>query len=92
MDRFVVEVVEQLDLSALERAYGGHGSDANPPALLLSLLLYGYATGTFSSRKIERATYDSLAFRYIACNLYPDHDTLAYFRRRFGPEFQAVFV
>jgi hypothetical protein len=55
-------------------------------------LIYGYATGTFSSRKIERATYDSLAFRYIACNLHPDHDTLATFRRRFGPEFQSAFV
>jgi transposase/IS5 family transposase len=90
--RYVVEVVEQLDLSALERAYAGRGSDAYHPAMLLSLLIYGYATGTFSSRKIERATYDSLAFRYIACNLHPDHDTLAHFRRRFGPEFESAFV
>ena len=56
------------------------------------MLIYGYATGTFSSRKIERATYDSLAFRYIACNRHPDHDTLATFRRRFGAEFQSAFV
>jgi transposase len=56
------------------------------------LLIYGYATGCFSSRKIERATYDSLAFRYIACNRHPDHDTLATFRKRFGKEFEAVFV
>ncbi len=90
--RYVVEVVEGLDLSALERVYAGRGSAAYPPAMLLSLLIYGYATSTFSSRKIERVTYDSLAFRYIACNLYPDHDTLANFRRRFGEEFQAVFV
>ncbi len=48
------------------------------------MLIYGYATGTFPSRKIERATYDSLAFRYIACNRHPDHDTMATFRRRFG--------
>lgn len=90
--RYVVEVVERLDLSALERAYAGRGSDAYHPATLLSLLIYGYATGTFSSRKIERATYDSLAFRYIACNRHPDHDTLATFRKRFGKEFEAAFV
>ena len=77
--RYVVDVVEGQDLSALERAYAGRGSDAYPPAMLLSMLIYGYATGTFSSRKIERASYDSLAFRYIACNRHPDHDTLATF-------------
>ena len=58
--RYVVDVVEGLDLSVLERAYAGRGSDAYHPAMLLSLLIYGYATGTHSSRKIERATYDSL--------------------------------
>ena len=90
--RYVVDVVDALDLSARERAYAGRGSDAYHPAMLLSLLIYGYATGTFSSRKIERATYDSLAFRYIACNRPPDHDTLATFRKRFGEEFQSAFV
>jgi transposase len=90
--RYVVDVVEQLDLSAMERAYAGRGSDAYHPAMLLALLIYGYATGTFSSRKIERATYDSLAFRFIACNRHPDHDTLANFRKRFGGEFEAAFV
>ena len=90
--RYVVDVVEGLDLSELERAYAGRGSDAYHPAMLLSLLIYGYATGTFSSRKIERATYDSLAFRYIACNLHPDHDTLASFRQRFGKQFESAFV
>lgn len=90
--RYVVDVVEGLDLSELERAYAGRGSDAYHPALLLSLLIYGYATGTHSSRKIERATYDSLAFRFIACDQHPDHDTLANFRRRFGKEFGAIFI
>jgi transposase/IS5 family transposase len=90
--RYVVDVVEGLDLSELERVYGGRGSDAYHPAMLLSLLIYGYATGTHSSRKIERATYDSLAFRYIACDQHPDHDTLATFRRRFGEQFAAIFV
>jgi transposase len=90
--RYVVDVVEGLDLSELERAYAGRGSDAYHPALLLSLLIYGYATGTHSSRKIERATYDSLAFRFIACDQHPDHDTLANFRRRFGKQFTAIFI
>lgn len=90
--RYVVDVVEGLDLSGLERAYAGRGSDAYHPALLLSLLIYGYATGTHSSRKIERATYDSLAFRFIACDQHPDHDTLSHFRRRFGAQFAAIFV
>jgi len=90
--RYVVDVVDGLDLSELERAYAGRGSEAYHPATLLALLIYGYATGTFSSRKIERATYDSLAFRYIACNRHPDHDTLATFRKRFGREFQSAFM
>ena len=90
--RYVVDVVEGLDLSELERAYAGRGSDAYHPALLLSLLIYGYATGSHSSRKIERATYDSLAFRFIACDQHPDHDTLSNFRRRFGAQFAAIFV
>jgi transposase/IS5 family transposase len=90
--RYVVDVVEGLDLSELERAYAGRGSDAYHPAMLLSLLIYGYATGTHSSRRIERATYDSLAFRFIACNQHPDHDTLANFRRRFGGQFADAFV
>jgi transposase len=87
-----VEVVEGLDLSGMEGAYRGRGSKAYHPALLLALLIYAYATGCFSSRKIERGTYDSVAFRFIACNHHPDHDTLANFRQRFKGEFEAVFV
>src|SRR3972149_4355533 len=90
--RFIVEVVEGLDLSALVNAYRGRGSEAHHPSVLLGLLVYGYATGTFSSRKIERATYDSVAFRYIAANTHPDHDTLATFRRRFLAELEGLFV
>ena len=90
--RYVVEVVEALDLRAFEQAYGGRGSAAYHPAVLLALLIYGYATGCYSSRKIERATYDSVAFRYIAGDQHPDHDTLANFRRRFKAPFEAVFV
>ena len=60
--------------------------------MLLGLLVYGYATGVFSSRKLERATYDLVAFRFIAANDHPDHDTIATFRRRFLPEIEALFV
>src|SRR3990170_8403514 len=90
--RFIAEVVDGLDLSRIVAAYGGRGSEAHHPSVLLALLVYGYATGTFSSRKIERATYDSVAFRYIAANTHPDHDTLATFRRRFIKEIEGLFV
>src|SRR5260221_10440246 len=79
--RFVVDSVAQLDLSALYAHYGSRGGEPYAPEMLLSLLLYGYATGVFSSRKIERATYEAVPFRFIAGNLHPDHDTLAAFRR-----------
>ena len=71
--RFVVDIVEQLDLSDLTSDYSRGGKRAYHPAMLLSLLFYGYATGVFSSRKLERATYESVAFRFIAANLHPDH-------------------
>ena len=90
--RFVVEVVDGLDLSAMRKSYRGTGSASYHPAVLLSLLVYGYATGVFSSRKLERATYDSVAFRFIAANDHPDHDTIATFRRRFLKEIEALFV
>ena len=90
--RFVVEVVEQLDISNLTRQYAGRGSKAYHPVTLLAMLVYGYATGVFSSRKLERATYDSVAFRYLAAGSHPDHDTLATFRRRFVGELEALFV
>jgi len=60
--------------------------------MLLGILVYGYATGVFSSRKLERATYDSVAFRFIAANDHPDHDTIATFRRRFLKEIEWLFV
>ncbi len=90
--RFVVDVVEQLDLSAMSKAYRGSGSASYHPCLLVGLLVYGYATGVFSSRKLERATYDSVAFRFVAANQHPDHDTIAAFRRRFLKEIEALFV
>ena len=92
MARFVVDIVEQLDLREWERAYRGTGSTAFHPALLLSILTYGYATGVFSSRKLERATHDSVAFRYIAGDVHPDHDTLNTFRQRFLPQIEGLMV
>ena len=90
--RFVVEVIDGLDLSAMSRSYRGTGSASYHPALLLGILVYGYATGVFSSRKLERATYNSVAFRFIAANDHPDHDTIATFRRRFLKEIEGLFV
>lgn len=90
--RFVVEIVEQLDLRSLREAYAGKGSQPYNPEMLLALLFYGYATGVFASRKLERNTYDSVAFRYIAANSHPDHDTIANFRRRFLPKLSELFV
>ena len=90
--RFVVEVIEGLDLSAMVKAYRGSGSASYHPGALLGLLVYGYATGVFSSRALERATYDSVAFRFIAANDHPDHDTIATFRRRFLSEIEGLFV
>ena len=74
--RFVVDIVSQLDLRPLAETYAGKGFKEYHPEILLSLLFYGYATGIFSSRKIEKATYDSVAFRFISTNTHPDHDTI----------------
>jgi len=90
--RFVVEVTDGLDLRAMSGSYRGSGSASYHPAMLLGILIYGYATGLFSSRKLERATYDSVAFRFIAANDHPDHDTIATFRRRFLPDIERLFV
>jgi transposase len=90
--RFVVEMIERLDLRAMVTAYRGSGSASYHPSVLLGLLVYGYATGVFSSRKLERATHDSVAFRFIAANEHPDHDTIATFRRRFLEEIETLFV
>ena len=73
-------------------AYRGSGSASYHPQLLLGILVYGYATGVFSGRKLERAIYDSVAFRFIAANDHPDHDTIATFRRGFLKEIEAPFV
>ena len=61
-------------------------------ASLLSILVYGYATGVFSSRKLENVTYDSIAFRFVAADEHPDHDTLNSFRKRFLKDIEVLMV
>jgi len=91
MARFIIEVIDRLDFSNIYNRYVGKGSTPYDPKLILGLLFYGYSTGVFSSRKIEASTYDSVAFRYIAGNHHPDHDTIANFRKRFLPEIKSWF-
>jgi transposase len=90
--RFVVDMIAQLDLSAIYARYGTRGGSPYAPEILLGVLFYGYATGVFSTRKLERATYETVPFRFIAGNLHPDHDTLATFRKTFLPELKDLFV
>jgi len=90
--RFIVGIIALLDLGHLYAHYAPVGGMAIAPEILLGLLFYGYATGVFSSRKIEKATYESIPFRYIAGGLHPDHDTIANFRKTFLPEIRELFV
>jgi len=90
--RFVAEIVDQLDMSGLLGVYAGKGKKPYHPSMLVALLFYGYATGTFSSRKLEKATYDSIAYRFLCANTHPDHDTIASFRKRFLKELRGFFV
>jgi transposase len=83
--RFLVDVVSALDLSAIYASYDekdGRGQSAYAPAMMVRVLLYGYATGVYSSRKMEARTYEDVAFRYLSADAHPDHDTFAEFRKR----------
>jgi transposase len=90
--RFIARVVLLLDVSAIYAQYAPVGGEAYAPELLLGLLFYGYATGVFSSRKIEKATYESIPFRFLAGGWHPDHDTIANFRKTFLPEIRNLFA
>jgi len=81
---YVSDVVEQLDLSEIMNSYENdlRGRPPYHPAMMVKLLIYGYCTGRMSSRKIEQATYDDVAFRVLSCNQHPDHDSVAEFRKR----------
>ena len=90
--RFVVEIVEQLDTSAIEGAYRGGGSAPYAPKMMLALLFYCYAKGIFSSRKIEQASYELIPVLYITGGLHPDHDSINTFRKRFLKQLSPLFV
>lgn len=92
MARFVVDIIAQLDLNKIYAGYAGQGGEAIAPEALLGLLFFGYASGIFSSRKLEKATYENLGARYVAGGLHPDHDTIANFRKTFLAELQGLFV
>ena len=90
--RFIVAVIALLDLGAIYAQYALVGGEAYAPEILLGLLFYGYATGVFSSRKVEKATHESIPFRFIAGGLHPDHDTIANFRKTFLLEITDLFA
>jgi transposase len=90
--RFIVAIVEMVDLSVFYAYYAAVGGEPIDPKVLLGVLLYGYATGVFSSRKIEQASYEVIPFRFIAGGLHPDHSTIAWFRKQFLTEIKEVFA
>jgi len=90
--RYIVDLVAQMDFSKFHARYAESGGPPYAPELMFSLLLYGYCTSVFSSRKIERATYESLPFRFLSGDLHPDHDTIANFRQQFLEEIKDLFV
>jgi transposase len=89
---FVVAAVERVPLAAFEVTARPGGKPQYHPRLMLALLIYSYANGIFSSRRIERATYRDIAVRFVAANLHPDHDTIATFRRTNKAAFEAAFL
>ena len=92
--RFVADVMDELDLGGIYRSYAGDGRGlaAYQPAMLTRLLLYGYCLGVVSSRRLERATYEDVAFRYLSADAHPDHDTIAAFRKRHLEALAGLFV
>lgn len=89
---FVIDAVEQIDVSRAQVNERGTGSEQYPPGLLLGLLVYSYATGVFSSRQIERSTHENVAVRLLCADTHPDHDTLCVFRRKNGALLQNAFA
>lgn len=89
---FIIEAVERLPLKSFAVNHKGCGDEQYPPHLLLALLIYCYANGVFSSRRIERATYRDVAVRYLTADLHPDHDTICAFRRKNFDAVATAFV
>src|SRR2546427_1793330 len=92
---FISDVVDELDLNAILRRYesgDGRGRPPYHPLMMVKLLVYGYCIGKVSSRKIEQATYEDVAFRVLACNQHPDHDSIAEFRKQHLQELAKLFA
>jgi transposase len=89
---FILDAVDELDLSRCKINHRGTGSKQMPPAMMMALIIYSYATGVFGSRRIEQSTHDSVPVRMICADTHPDHDTICTFRRENGPVVQAAFV
>jgi transposase len=93
--RFISDVVDSLDLSAIYASYDAkdaRGARPYHPAMLVKLLVYGYCAGVASSRRIERATYDDVAFRFLSADQHPDHDSIAEFRKRHLKALAGLFL
>ena len=93
--RFIAELADGLDLSKIYAYYGrrdGRGKAAYHPVMMVRSLLYGYCTGIMSSRRMERASYEDVAFRYLCANQHPDHDTIASFRQQHLPVLADLFT
>ena len=88
----IVEAVELCDMRGAQLNVRGSGSEQYPPSMMLALLIYCYANGLFSSRRIERATHESVAVRYLCANHHPDHDTIASFRQHNEELFRSCFA
>jgi len=93
--RFLVDVVETLNLRAVHASYGekdGRDQSAYAPAMMVRVLLYGYTTGTYSSRKIQARTFENAAFRFLSANEHRNHSTLAEFRKRHLQAMSGLFT
>jgi len=90
---FISEIVDQLDLRGFYRPYEGDGRRNQPydPRMMVKVLIYGYATGTFSSRKLARKLHEDVGFRMLAAGNFPEHRTLGEFRKKHLAEFQSLF-
>lgn len=89
---FIVDAVEQMALADFQVNHRGTGSAQYPPGMMLTLLIYCYATGRFGSRSIEAATHSDVVVRYICANTHPDHDSICTFRTVHAGAFAVVFV
>lgn len=92
LSHYIIDVVDGLPLTALHLNERGTGKEQFPPRMMLALLIYCYASGTFSSRAIERATYTDVAVRYLSGDTHPDHDTICAFRRQNQELLSEAFV